>query len=37
VKEGIERLLAEVGACRGDDVVIGDREFEFFPEEGRER
>ena len=33
VKEGVERALAAAGARRGDDVVIGDREFEFIPEE----
>jgi GTP-binding protein len=32
-KEGVERKLASVGARRGDEVVIGDRAFEFFPEE----
>jgi GTPase len=32
-KEGVERKLASVGAQRGDEVVIGDRAFEFFPEE----
>jgi GTP-binding protein len=34
VKEGVERQLAAAGARRGDEVVIGDRAFEFFPEEG---
>ena len=33
-KEGVERRLAEVGARRGDEVTIGDRTFEFFPEDG---
>jgi GTP-binding protein len=32
-KEGVERRLAEVGARRGDEVVIGSQAFEFFPEE----
>ncbi len=31
VKEGVERKLASAGARRGDEVVIGDRAFEFFP------
>jgi GTP-binding protein len=34
VKEGVERQLAVAGARRGDEVVIGDRAFEFVPEEG---
>jgi GTP-binding protein len=33
VKEGVERQLAAAGARRGDEVVIGDRAFEFIPEE----
>jgi GTP-binding protein len=33
-KEGVERRLAEVGARRGDEVVIGSQAFEFIPEEG---
>jgi GTP-binding protein len=33
VREGVERQLAAAGARRGDEVVIGDRAFEFFPEE----
>lgn len=33
VKEGVERQLAAMGARRGDEVLIGDRAFEFFPEE----
>jgi len=32
VKEGVERKLASVGARRGDEIVIGDRAFEFLPE-----
>lgn len=32
-REGVERRLAEVGARRGDEVVIGSQAFEFFPEE----
>jgi hypothetical protein len=32
VKEGVERRLAAAGARRGDEVVIGDRAFEFYPE-----
>jgi len=31
-REGVERKLAEEGARRGDEVVIGDRAFEFIPE-----
>ncbi len=31
VKEGVERKLASVGARRGDEIVIGDRAFEFLP------
>jgi len=34
-REGVERRLAAAGARRGDEIVIGDRAFEFFPE-GRE-
>lgn len=34
VRTGVERRLAEAGARRGDEVLIGDRTFEFFPEEG---
>jgi GTPase len=33
VRQGVERELAEAGARRGDEIVIGDRAFEFFPEE----
>ncbi|HXJ64163.1 MAG TPA: GTPase ObgE [Actinomycetota bacterium] len=33
VKEGVERKLASAGARRGDEIVIGDRAFEFFPED----
>jgi GTP-binding protein len=33
VKAGVERRLAEAGARRGDEVVIGRRAFEFIPEE----
>jgi GTP-binding protein len=32
-REGVERRLAEIGARRGDEVVIGSQAFEFFPEE----
>lgn len=35
VKEGIERQLAAMGARRGDEVVIGEKAFEFFPERER--
>ncbi len=35
VKEGVEKELAAAGARRGDEVVIGGREFEFIPEEER--
>lgn len=31
-REGVERRLAEVGARRGDEVVIGSQAFEFLPE-----
>ncbi len=31
-KEGVERQLAALGARRGDEVVIGERAFEFLPE-----
>jgi GTP-binding protein len=34
VREGVERQLVAAGARRGDEVVIGDRAFEFIPEEG---
>ncbi|MFB3738318.1 MAG: GTPase ObgE [Candidatus Velamenicoccus archaeovorus] len=36
IKEGVERELAAMGARRGDEVVIGDRTFEYVPadEEG---
>jgi GTP-binding protein len=32
VKEGVERQLAALGARRGDEVMIGERAFEFVPE-----
>ncbi|HEX8098573.1 MAG TPA: GTPase ObgE [Actinomycetota bacterium] len=32
VKAGVERRLAEAGARRGDEVVIGTATFEFIPE-----
>jgi GTP-binding protein len=32
-REGVERRLAEVGARRGDEVVIGSQAFEFLPDE----
>ena len=32
-REGVERQLASMGARRGDEVVIGERAFEFIPEE----
>jgi GTP-binding protein len=32
VKEGIERVLAEMGANPGDEVAIGDSVFEFIPD-----
>ncbi len=35
-KEGVEKKLAAAGARRGDEVVIGDRAFEFIPEEDRD-
>jgi Obg family GTPase CgtA-like protein len=31
--EGVERRLTEVGARRGDEVVIGGQTFEFFPDD----
>jgi len=33
VKEGVERQLAASGARKGDEVVIGDRAFDFIPKE----
>jgi GTPase len=32
VRAGVERRLAEAGARRGDEVIIGGRAFEFIPE-----
>jgi GTP-binding protein len=32
-KAGVERHLATAGARRGDEVVIGDNAFEFYPED----
>jgi GTPase len=32
-KEGVERKLASMGARHGDEVVIGDRVFDFLPDE----
>ncbi len=32
VREGVEKELAALGARRGDEVLIGDRAFEFVPE-----
>jgi GTP-binding protein len=37
VRAGVERLLAEAGARRGDEVVIGQAAFEFIPEEQQPR
>ena len=34
VRAGVERRLAEAGARRGDEVVIGDSTFEFIPDDG---
>jgi GTP-binding protein len=34
-KAGVERQLAAAGAHRGDDVTIGERTFEFIPEDDR--
>ena len=34
VKAGVERRLAEAGARRGDEVLIGHSTFEFIPEPG---
>ncbi len=31
IREGVERQLSALGARRGDEVVIGDRAFEFIP------
>ena len=36
VTEGIERRLIEAGARRGDEVLIGDKAFEFFPEDANQ-
>ena len=36
-KEGVERQLAAAGAVRGDEVRIGDRAFDFLPEDGAGR
>jgi GTP-binding protein len=33
IKEGVERELIRAGAHRGDEVVIGDRAFDFLPGE----
>jgi len=33
VREGVENKLASAGARRGDEVVIGDRAFDFLPED----
>jgi len=33
VREGVERRLGELGARRGDDVLIRDRVFEYLPED----
>ena len=33
VRAGVERRLAQAGARRGDEVVIGGRPFEFIPED----
>jgi GTPase len=33
IRAGVERRLAEAGARRGDEVVIGGTAFEFIPEE----
>lgn len=33
VKEGVERKIVEAGARRGDEIVIAEAVFEFFPEE----
>jgi GTP-binding protein len=35
VRAGVERRLAEAGAVRGDEVVIGQVAFEFIPEDER--
>ena len=36
VRDGIERRLAELGANPGDEVAIGDRVFEYIPDEPAE-
>jgi GTP-binding protein len=36
VRAGVERRLAEAGARRGDEVVIGDSAFEFIPDDGED-
>ncbi len=33
LRAGVERRLAEAGARRGDEVVIGDSSFEFIPDD----
>src|SRR6266545_3815463 len=37
VRAGVERRLAEAGARRGDEVLIGGRAFEFIPEDEQVR
>jgi GTP-binding protein len=37
VRAGVERRLAEAGARRGDEVLIGETAFEFIPEEASGR
>lgn len=32
-KEGVDKVLTEAGAQRGDDVMIGSKAFEFIPEQ----
>ena len=34
VKAGVERQLTAAGAIRGDEIVIGEKTFDFLPEEG---
>ena len=37
VRAGVERRLAEAGAHRGDEVVIGQATFDFQPDDQRDR
>jgi GTP-binding protein len=37
VKAGVERQLTAAGAIRGDEIVIGEKTFDFLPEEEARR